>query len=172
MSGLYGPILAWLAFGVVMVQARMQAESNKHAYDQAYVQNAREDVGFYVTRLEELLDKPTSNGRTPRDILISSFAFASIEQLSGDELKPLCTAMNLEIPQLQSIWMALYAIYEGLRCNDEQPYSLQFTSAQEKARVLLSYPVCVALDHYVYCAFKEGVRYHYNFSRILPQPSP
>lgn len=172
MSGLYGPILAWLAFGVVMVQARMQAESNKHAYDQAYVQNAREDVGFYVTRLEEILDKPTSNGSTPRDILISSFAFASIEQLSGDDLKPLCRAMNLEIPQLQSLWTAVYSIYEGLRCNDEQPYVLQFTSAKQKAIVLLSFPVCVALDHYVYCISDGRLQYNYNFSRILPQPSP
>lgn len=172
MSGLYGPILAWLAFGVVMVQAKMQGEANKHTYDQTYIQNARQDVDFYVTRLEGLLDKPTSNGSTPRDILISSFAFASIEQLSSDELKPLCRAMNLEIPQLQAVWSAIYSIYEGLRCNDEQPYSLQFTSAQQKAMVLLSYPVCVALDHYVYCVSDGRLRYHYNFSKILPQPTP
>lgn len=172
MSGLYGPILAWLAFGVVMVQAKMQGESNKHAYDQAYIQNAREDVGFYLTRLEEVLEKPTSNGHTPRDILMSSFAFASIDQLSSDELKPLCRAMNLEIPQLQSLWSAIYSIYEGLRCNNEQPYTLQFTSAEQKAIVLLSFPVCVALDHYVYCISDGRLRYHYNFSRILPQPSP
>jgi hypothetical protein len=170
MSGLYGPILAWFAFGVVMVQARMQADSNKHAYDQAYIQNAREDVNFYITRLEEVLDKPTSNERTPRDILISSFAFASIEQLSSDELKPLCRAMNLEIPQLQASWSAIYSIYEGLRCNEEQPYSLQFTSAKQKAIVLLSYPVCVALDHYVYCVSEGRLRHYYNFSRILPTP--
>jgi hypothetical protein len=47
MSGIYGPILAWLAFGVLILQVRMQSESNKHMLDQAYVQNAREDVDFY-----------------------------------------------------------------------------------------------------------------------------
>lgn len=95
MSGIYGSILAWLAFGVLILQARMQNESNKHMSDQSYVQNAREDVDFYLGRLEEILDKPNFNGQTPRHVLNTEFAFADIEQLSGNNLKQLANSLNL-----------------------------------------------------------------------------
>lgn len=170
MSGIYGPVIAFLAFIVLIFQVRMQGDTNKHMYDQAYIQEARADVEFYLARLEEILDKPSFNGETPRNVLHTAFQLATVEELSSEQLRGFGRTLNQQVPHLQSMWSAIYSVYEGLRVDKEQPYALQFSSAKQKAYAMLSFPTCVALDNFLYCMSEERIKYHYNFNNLLPAP--
>jgi hypothetical protein len=117
-----------------------------------------------------VLDKPSIEGQTPRSVLHTAFAFATTEQLSSEHLRQLSRLITLNQPHLQSMWSAIYSIFEGLRTSQEQPYALQFASTKQKASAMLSYPTCAALDNFVYCASEGRLNYHYNFSDILTEP--
>jgi hypothetical protein len=168
MSGIYGPILSVLTFLVLIMQVRLQRQTNKHMYEQAYFQDARADIEFYLTQLSEVLDKPSSDGLVPRTVLHSQFERASVEQLSSDELKGLALAFDQRFPHLQSIWHAMYSMYTGLSVNKGYPYDLPYTAAKQKTVVMVSFPTCVALDHYLYCIMGAGrISYRYEFARNL-----
>jgi hypothetical protein len=177
MSGIYGPILAVLAFFVLLMQVRLQRQTaqlehqtTKHMYDQAYIQDARADVDFYLTRLADVLDKPVINGRTPRTILHNEFAYSPIERLTSAELRQFADRVETMVPQLQAIWSAFYSIMAGLGTTGQFPFELQLTSAHQKAVALISFTTCAALDHYLFCKVGNHVRYPYKFSTILPDP--
>lgn len=168
MSGIYGPILAVLTFFVLIMQVRLQAQTNKHAADQAHLLNARADIEFYLVRLAEGMDQPTVDGYAPADVLHRAFKFASMEDLAGEELQNLAKLIDKDAPQLQAMWGTIYSVLAGLQSEGVgNPFDLQFMSALQKAIAMLSFPTCAALDHYLYCVTGDRVRYPYQFSTQL-----
>jgi hypothetical protein len=159
MSGIYGPILTALTLIVLIRQVQLQQATNKHSYDQAYLQNAKADIDFYFEQLVKALEEHDGPGPTVRTTIATSFERANIEALQGDVLKASARRVNARFPQVQAIWAAIYSIYAGMGSNKEAPFRLHFTSAQQKAIVLLSFPTCVALDHYLYCITEGRLRY-------------
>jgi hypothetical protein len=175
MSGIYGPILALLAFGVLVVQVilqrqttRLEFENAKHMHDQVYLQDARADIQFYLTQMVEALDKVAVESHTARDVL-RIFERATVEQLSNAEVKRLSDSLDSSVPQVQALWMAIYPIFAGLSSRSQYDYSLQFVSAKQKTIAMLSYPICAALDNYLYCRVEGNVIYAYEFSTQLAE---
>lgn len=167
MSGIYGPILSALTFIVLVVQIRLQWFSHRQVHDQEYIQNARADIEFYLSKLDQVLDTPTINGVIPRKYLRERFFQATRARLLGDEAKGAALALDFDAPQIQAAWMAIYTIYGGLKAEPRFPYTLQFVSAQQKAIATLSYPTCVALDNFVFCATGGRIIRSYEFTTAL-----
>jgi hypothetical protein len=168
LSGIYGPILTILTVSLLIHQLRLQQQTNKHMFDQAYLQEARADIEFYLMRLAEVLNRPLAEGQLTDDVLRSKFERATVEQLADEQLKRFAQALNYDAPHLQGMWSAIYSIFAGLKANNEHPYSSQFSSAQQKAYAMLSFQTCVALDNYIYCLSEQHVPRSYQFSRGLP----
>ena len=168
MSGIYGPILTALTLFVLIRQVQLQDQTNKHTFDQSYLQNAKADIDFYLSQLIKALEK---NEDVPVRNILRSFEFAKVQQLSENQLMQSALAVNSSVPELQAIWAAIYSIYAGLSANDESQYRLHFTSARQKTIVMLSYGTCVGLDHYLSCLTAGRLNYKYLFSPELSAQS-
>ena len=151
MSGIYGPILSVLTLSVLMFQVRMQAESNKHLYDQAHLQLAHDDLVFYLCRLELQLTGVMPDGVLLSSFLQGSFMFAPQDALRQPALHIVAREFNQQHPAVLAVWQSIMAIYAGLRAVEESPYELYYSNGKSKAIALLSYETCVALDNYAWC---------------------
>jgi hypothetical protein len=165
MSGIYGPLLTYFTLFMITRQVLLQQETNKHMYDQAYLENARKDSDFYIEQISKELELQTV-GVTCRAILLNHFERVTLAQLKGEVLKFSADDLNAHFPRLQAIWGAIYPIYTGLNTSDEVAYRLQLVSSQQKAIVMLGLPSCVALDNYLYCVTEGRMPFAYQFSSV------
>jgi hypothetical protein len=171
MSGIYGPILAFLAFAVLILQVRMQSESNKHMLDQSHIQQADADIAFYLGKLESAMEKMDSSGRTAGQHLKAVFAFATIDQLREEAVIAAATLMNREHSQLFAAWAAYQSIIAGLAVVKEQPYLMSLSTAKQRAIVVLSFEMCAALDNFTWCVTNGRLNGPYVFSNLFASPS-
>lgn len=169
MSGIYGPILAVLTFFVLVYQIRLQEYTNKHMYDQSYIQDSRADIEFYLSKLTDLFESTSTSpdGAGLRRLLHEKFARPTVEQLKNDEWKDIGNMIDREFHQLQASWSAFNGILKGLQAENRFPYELQLASAQQKAIATLSYPTCASLDNYLYCRTEGRIAYPYLFTTSL-----
>lgn len=167
MSGIYTPILSLLTLWVLAAQVRLQSDMNKHAFDQAYVQEARSDVQYYLSRLVQELAVEFDNGSEISGELIDVFAYTPVQELRSQQYAETAQVLNRRFPRIMSIWSAYYSRLEGLRTNAHPPYEHNFIAAKEMAIVLLSYEGCAALDNFIWCVSKGRLKYEYQFSTNL-----
>jgi hypothetical protein len=167
MSGLYTPILSLLTLWVLAAQVRLQGEMNKHAFDQAYVQEVRSDVQYYLSQLTQEFAVEFDNGSAVGSELVNAFAYLSAKELREPNLTRTAQALDRKFPRVMSIWLAFYPLLEGLRSNNHPPYEHNFEAAKQKAIVLLSYEGCVALDNFVWCVSEGHTKFKYQFSTGL-----
>jgi hypothetical protein len=148
MSGIYTPILTLLTLSVLIFQVRLQHEM--HAYDQtqAYIEQARSDIEFYVGRLESVVTLKISTGNTVREVLHASFEPSDPQVLDSSKLRALAHMLNGEVPQLLGVLSAIQAILVGLAASQQAQYQLNYTSAVQKMIALLSFETCVAIENY------------------------
>lgn len=178
MSGIYGPILTVFTLVVLGMQVRLQhaqlklqQTANQHTSDQAELQNAKDDINFYLEQLVKALEKSNGEGGTIKGTLHRSFERKTVEELSNMWVRRDARTLHDYAPQLQEIWMPIYLIYNRLSSRDETSYQIHYNSARQKAIAMLSYPTCVALDNYLYCLTEDRIRYAYQFSPALSAPS-
>lgn len=174
MSGIYGPILSILTLTLLIAQVRLQVQTTRleydatrHMYDQSYIQDARADIEFYLTKIAEPLNAETNRAAVLREALVSRFAKITPTLLQTQSVRANAAMIERDYPQLQASWAAFNSILKGLESEERFPYELQLTSAQQKAIAVLSYPVCAALDNYVHCLTEGRVSYPYMFSTTL-----
>jgi hypothetical protein len=168
MAGIYGPLLAVLTFVVLVFQVRLQSESGKHTIDQAHVQQANSDVAFYLEKLETALRVHAPGpGRPIGEYIKQSYAYLSLDQLRDETLHRVAVIVNQDHSQLYAAWSAYQSIVAGLQVVKDQPYIKALSSAQQRATTVLSFDMCVALDHFVW-SFSEGrLNGPYLFSPVL-----
>lgn len=164
MSGIYGPILALLGFGVLAVQLMLQQQTTRHMFDQTYIQTASADLAFYLSKLEVALAEKMSDGTTVRSYLDERFKYIELEQLRAAPASAAANFLNTEHPQISAAWLAIQSIFGGLAAGEGHAYVLPPTAAKQKAVVVLSYAMCVTLDHYVWCVSGGRLRGPYFFS--------
>ncbi len=189
MSGIYGPILALLTFFVLVIQLRLQKNATQlqimtteHMLAQAFAQDARADIKFYLDELEHLLDReivikesPRSI-TTPRKLLIDNFIEVTPGQLAGTELLQGATTsmhdlalwLNLKCPQLQATWSGIYTIYHGLEGYPIRQLDTLLVTSKQKTIAKIDMPLCIAMDHYLYCFTRGGLGFRYQYSSRIP----
>jgi hypothetical protein len=148
MSGIYAPALTLATLAVLLLQVRLQGEMHRHEKDQAYVQQARADVEFYVQRLDAALAGQVAQGNTVRDVLHGQFQPSSAPEFDSERLRILAKEIDMAFPQVLALVFAIQAILAGLSATQEVVYRLNFTSATQKLIAVLSFETCVALEHY------------------------
>ena len=168
MSGIYTPILSIFTLIVLLVQVGLQRQSANDGRDQAYIQDARSDIEFYLAQIDVELEKMVQGGdRNVRKFLKDGFAFADIESLKSTKLFEVAKALNREFPRLSAIWSAYCSQLEGLGSQQHYPYKHNFVAAQEKAIAMVSFETCIALDNFNLC-FSEGrLSCSHYFSSVL-----
>jgi hypothetical protein len=166
MSGIYGPMLAFLAFGVLILQAQMQSESNRHMNDQSHFQQANADTTFYLSKLESALARSDASGKTAAQHLEAAFAFVTLDDLRKDDIAAAVVIWDRSHPQLFAAWAAYQSIVAGLATVKEQPYLNSLSLVKQRAIVVLSYKTCAALDNYIWCKSKGRLSGPYLFSDL------
>jgi hypothetical protein len=166
MSGIYTPILALLTLAVLAAQVRLQASMNRHTFDQAYVQEARDQISFALQQLAVEIVKKTPDGTEVRTLLIGAFAYQEMAALQQPKLQTLAQAVhNQHNPRLFALWSEFYAALAGLRTHEFHPYSSAFSAMKQRAITTLSYEGCAALDNFVWCMSEGRLNYGFEFSR-------
>lgn len=148
-SGIYSPLIALLALVILGGQARAQAAMDKHQYDQTYIKGNRDDIDFFVQRLENYLDEQGEDGLCPR-LVLRQFAALSKEELCSDQGQEVSRIFYEKNRKVVDIWIALYPLLVGMGSQKEFPYEHNYTSSILKMTTVLSIESCVALDKVYY----------------------
>lgn len=171
MSGIYGPILAFLAFAVLAYQARLQQmttqlqhETTKHMFDESRLRSMDIDAVFYLARLEAAVQEVSADGRTIREQLKELTMYASLAHLRDPQVISQVQAINREHSRIGPAWTAFQSILGGLVDVDDAPYQLLLSTTTLRATVVLSFEMCVALDNFVWCNSVESLRGPFLFS--------
>lgn len=167
MSGIYTPILTLLTIAVLLFQAKLQKQLHDHELNQAYIQQARADIEFYVQRLDEAMSLPLSYGNTVREILHTQFQPTSVSDLSTDRVRSLARELDLAAPRVLGLLFAVQSILAGLSASQEAPYRLNYTSALQKLTSILSFETCVTLENFHRVQTEGRLNVKYAFSPIL-----
>jgi len=174
MSGIYGPILASLTFIVLVFQLVLQRQTTllqitttKHMLNQAYIQNSREDVSFYLTKLSESLDMANRSGITVREHLLSYFENASVVELLSPEVKQTADSIEKLYPQVHAAWSAIYCIYGAVADHPGREYQMLLVSSCQRTEAMIDHKTCVALDNYIYSLRQGKPAYPYQYSEQL-----
>lgn len=159
MAGIYTPILAVLTLLVLLAQVGLQEKMNRHTFDQAFVQDARSDVHFYLDQIAKEFARIYEDGRPIGPTLIEAFAYPEKPQLLVAPIADIAKALNKRQPGLLASWSAFYAVLAGLGTHDWHPYKNAHLAAKQKAIAILSYKGCAALDNYSFSASEGRLKY-------------
>jgi hypothetical protein len=167
MSGIYTPILTLLTLSVLVNQVRLQHKMHANDRSLAYVEQARTDLEFYVTRLESMMTLKISTGNTIREVLHHQYQPKTLAELEQPNIEQISEQLNREAPQILGVMNAVQARLAGLSASKETWFSLNYTSAIEKLIAVLSFETCVALENYHRAVTKGRMNSKYAFSPIL-----
>jgi hypothetical protein len=167
MSGIYSPVLAFLALLVVYGQLKSQNRFQEHEIDQRYIEQNRADIHFYLEQLDRALQVKNPNGATLRQMLHDCFLFNDAALFGDPKRIELPQGMNSQYPQLLGIWGAIYPVWVGLDSQKRFPYLHNAATALQKMIAVASYDTCVALDQYHRTLTEGRVKVPYQFSPLL-----
>ncbi|WP_338415538.1 hypothetical protein [uncultured Sphaerotilus sp.] len=166
-GGIYSPLVALLTLAVLAKQVTLQAQMNVHESDQAYLQQAREDIEFYSTQMAQAVNCMVLPGKSLRAVLHENFECQNIAELDSQELRQLAANIHASIPPALDIWAAIYPIFMGLEAGKTRMYTMTLGSSSQKLIALLSFETCVAIDN-LHRARSEGrAKVNYVFSPLL-----
>jgi len=151
MSGIYSPIIAFIALFVLIGQSRAQISMNEHQFDQTYIQENRKDLDFYIDKLENYLVQGYDKELNIRSHLEASYLNLSNEELLSSTRVEFAKEFYQKHPKVFDIWLAVYPILIGLNSQKEFPYEHNFTSSELRITSSLTLSTCIALDCYYYC---------------------
>jgi hypothetical protein len=166
-GGIYSPLVALLTLAVLAQQVRLQAQMNVHETDQAYLQQAREDIEFYSTQMAQAMNLMALPGKSLRAILHEHFEPRSFGELDSQQLRQLAANIHANMPPALDIWAAVYPILMGLKAGKTRMYDMTHGSSTQKLIALLSFETCVALDNFHRARTEGRGKVAYEFSPLL-----
>lgn len=166
-GGIYSPLVALFALMVLRAQVQLQAQMNVHAADQAFLQQAREDIEFYCTKMAQVMSATLVSNRTLREVLHEGFAHPDAADLDSERLRNLAGEINRQFPTTFDLWLAIYPILAGLSTGKAHMYVLTFESSKQKLIAVLSFRTCVALDNFHRTLTEGKLNTRYEFSSLL-----
>ena len=166
-SGIYSPMIALLAFLILVGQFRSQIEMNKHQYDQTYIESNRNELNYFTEKLAESLEKKHKSGMKIREYLEKHFAYLNKEQLNEQSVKDLAKEFRNEHKIVLDMWLAIYPLLQGLAANKEFPYSHNLSGAILRITCTLSIETCIAIDNFYYVQTNDLGKGKYYFTREI-----
>ena len=167
MSGIYTPILAIATLAILLMQVSLQKQVHDHDVDQAFIQQARADIEFYVQRLAEVLTTKLSYGNQAGEILLAHFQPPTEADLDTKQLRDLATAVETASPRIYALWSAIQAILAGLSATSKPPFRMHYTATLQKLIAMLGFESCVALEHFARVRTEGQLAEGYHFSPLL-----
>lgn len=171
MSGIYSPLLAFLALLVVYRQVKSQSRFNEHEVDQRYIEQSRADVQYYLEQLDRALQVRDPNGATVRQMLQQHFQPESITGLVAPQLVSIARSLNQQYPQPLSLWSAIYPILSGLQSAGRFPYEHNAVGTMQKIVAMVTFETSVTLDNLHYCLTGGKSLIKYQFSPLVEEKS-
>lgn len=168
MSGLYSPLLAFLAFIVLIAQVRSQNVAIKYQLDHAYIDQARADIEFYLNQLDRSLAKEIQPGLTTQELLHKIFIPTPERSLHEPAVKQAAQELHFHHPRPFDLWSAIYPYFAGLSAPRSFPYEHHALGARQKAIAMVSFRTCVALDNLHYVLSEGRMSTRYAFSPDVP----
>lgn len=169
MAGIYTPILTVLTLLVLLAQVGLQERMNRHTFDQAFVQDARSDIHFYLDQIAKELARTYEDGRQIGSTLIEAFSYPTKPQLLAAPLADIAKTLNKKQPGLLASWSAFYSVLAGISVHDWHPYDNAHIAAKQKAIAVLSYAGCAALDNYTFAASEGRLKYREFATELAEQ---
>jgi len=163
MSGIYSPIFAFFALLILIGQTRSQNAMHKHQYDQAYIQDTRNEINFYIQKLEKYLNEKYDESCSVGEHLNENYSKAQNSTLRQQEIIKNAKNLNKNHPHLFGIWLAIYPLLDGLNSQKEEPYMNSFIGAKSRLVTCLKYGTCVALDNLSYTITNDRNNGRYYF---------
>ena len=163
MSGIYSPIIALIALLILANQTRIQQSMDKHQHDQTYIERNRNDLDFYIGKLETYLDRGYDEELTIKQYLLLNYSNLTNATLSEEKTKEKTRTFIFEHPEVFNIWLAVYPILIGLDSQKEYPYIHNFESSKLRISSCLQYGICVAIDNLYYCATNDIQKGNYYY---------
>lgn len=168
MGGIYSPVIAVLALAVLLRQVSLQSQMNVHEFNQAYLQQARNDIEFYSTQLAQVLNSKVLPQKTLRAHLHEHFGrLLDAEDLDSPQLRELAANTHQLVPAVFDIWVAVYPILSGLKTGKAPMYEMTLMSSTQKLIALLSFETCAALDNFERVRTEGRIQPKYIFSPLL-----
>lgn len=170
MSGIYTPILALATLAVLVMQVSLQKQVHKHEKDQAFIQQTRADVEFYVQRLAEVLATNFSQGGPVSEVgevLLTHFQPPTEAELDDQQLRDLAAKIDKEVPRIYALWSAIQAILAGLSATNQPISQMHYVAALQKLIAMLGFESCVALEHFERVRTQGKLNGGYHFSPVL-----
>ncbi|MDP8568269.1 hypothetical protein [Methylophilus aquaticus] len=167
MSGIYGPILTILTLLVLIFQLNLQEKLNRHTYDQAYVQEARADINFYLDQLSKAFASKFEDDKFVGQVLTDTFAYSTKQELLTSPLIEIAKALDKHHSSLLTSWAAYYSVLAGIGVHQRYPYENAHIAARNKAVALFSYAGCAALDNFLFAVSEERLKIPYAFASKL-----
>lgn len=167
MGGVYSPLVALLTLFVLRRQVILQQQMNIHERDQAYLQQAREDIAFYSTQMANVMNSIVRPGMTLRAFLQENFQPLNASELDSPQLRELARNIHTLIPPAFDIWGAIYPILSGMNAGKSAMYEMTHGSSIQKLIALLSFETCVALENFHRARTEGRVNVRYVFSPLL-----
>lgn len=165
MGGIYSPIVALLTLAVLVVQLYIQRKMHVHEIEQSYLQHARPDIDFYISKLEDVLSSSLNEHSTLRSVILNNFNAYDMTGVDSSNMKSLAFEVNKLQPDLFNIWDAIYPIFMGLSKQNSPMCNAMLKSAQKKLIVLLGFDICVALDNYHKMISDNQLEFKYAFNK-------
>ena len=164
LSGIYSPLIALVALFILATQLLIQRSMSKHQHDQAFINCAREDINFYINKLENYLDKDCKDGASIKEYIDAHFRFLDAAALASKDVIDHILAFNKEHQYIFDIWLALYPILKGLESSKSYPYEHNFHAAKLRISSCLSFGTCVAIDNIYYVISRDcnNGKYYYT----------
>ena len=165
-SGIYSPLIALVALLILAVQLRIQSSMSKHQHDQAFINSAREDINFYITKLEAYLDKE-KEGVTLKEYIDTHFRFLYPAELTRQDIIDKIQIFNKEHQYIFDSWLALYPILKGLEASKSYPYEHNFEAAKLRISSCLSFGTCVAIDNIYFVLSRNAAKGKYYYTDAI-----
>ncbi|KHT56355.1 hypothetical protein RJ43_05490 [Alteromonas macleodii] len=145
-SGIYSPLVALLAFLILAQQSKSQYQMDKYHCDQAYIQEARKDLDFYLNKIEHDLNTVTESGATALDELILLSQEINEDNARSSRIRSKVTTLRSNCRLAFDLWTAIGPILAGLSANKEPHYTHALQSSKHRIVAILSNSACIALD--------------------------
>jgi len=163
LSGIYSPLIALVALLILAIQLLIQRAMSKHQHDQAFITSAREDINFYIGKLEAYLAKE-KDGTSIKEYIDTHFRFLYPVELANQEVIEHIQSFNKEHQYIFDIWLAIYPILKGLETSESYPYEHNFEAAKLRVSSCLSFGTCVAIDNIYYVISKNTANGKYYYT--------